>query len=110
MEHDSGRDRLVDFARGSARWPMRTLITNGTIVTADGSYPAYVLVDGQRIAQVGASLGGAVGADETIDATGDSSFRAGSTSNRLILQRVQRQDGCLERCWTPRVTRLILCR
>ncbi len=29
---------------------MRTLITNGTIVTADGSYPADVLVDGETIA------------------------------------------------------------
>ena len=27
---------------------MRTLIANGTIVTADGSYAADVLVDGER--------------------------------------------------------------
>ena len=29
---------------------MRTLISNGTIVTADGSYAADVLVDGEQIA------------------------------------------------------------
>ena len=29
--------------------PMRTLITNGTIVTADGSYAADVLIDGETI-------------------------------------------------------------
>jgi dihydropyrimidinase len=50
---------------------MRTLIANGTIVTADGSYPADVLVDGETIAQIGADLAGTgVTADETIDATG----------------------------------------
>ena len=50
---------------------MRTLITNGTIVTADGSYAADVLIDGETIAQIGADLAGAgVTADETIDATG----------------------------------------
>ncbi len=50
---------------------MRTLIANGTIVTADGSYQADVLVDGETIAQVGSNLAGAgVSADETIDATG----------------------------------------
>src|SRR5512144_1653961 len=49
---------------------MRTLISNGTVVTADGSYPADVLVDGERIAQVGAGLAGSVTTDETIDATG----------------------------------------
>ena len=37
---------------------MRTLIANGTIVTADGSYEADVLVDGETIAQVGAGLAG----------------------------------------------------
>ena len=35
---------------------MRTLITNGTIVTADGSYPADVLIDGEAIAGIGAGL------------------------------------------------------
>jgi len=49
---------------------MRTLITDGTIVTADGSYPADVLVDGEQIAQIGASLAGSIEADETIDANG----------------------------------------
>ena len=50
---------------------MRTLITNGTIVTADGSYAADVLVDGETIAQIGPDLAAAgVTADETIDATG----------------------------------------
>ncbi len=50
---------------------MRTLITNGTIVTADGSYPADVLIDGETIAQIGRDpAGAAVTADEIIDATG----------------------------------------
>jgi dihydropyrimidinase len=50
---------------------MRTLITNGLIVTAAGSYPADVLVDGETIALLGSDLPGAgVTADETIDATG----------------------------------------
>ena len=50
---------------------MRTLITNGTIVTADGSYIADVLVDGETIAQIGRDPAGAsVTADETIDTTG----------------------------------------
>ena len=50
---------------------MRTLITNGTIVTADGSYQADVLIDGETIAQIGRDPAGeSVSADETIDATG----------------------------------------
>ncbi len=50
---------------------MRTLITNGTIVTADGSTAADVLIDGETIAQIGRDLAGAgVTADETIDAAG----------------------------------------
>jgi dihydropyrimidinase len=50
---------------------MRTLITNGTVVTADGSYVADVLVDGETIAQIGRDpAGGSVAADETIDAAG----------------------------------------
>ena len=50
---------------------MRTLIANGTIVTADGSYRGDVLVDGETIAQVGSDLAGTgVTADETIDAGG----------------------------------------
>ena len=49
---------------------MRTLISNGTVVTADGSYAADVLIDGEQIAQIGAALSGSVSADETIDAKG----------------------------------------
>jgi len=52
---------------------MRTLITNGTVVNADGSQQADVLVDGETIAALGQGLAGsAVGAnvDRTIDATG----------------------------------------
>src|SRR5258708_30660100 len=49
---------------------MRTLIANGTVVTADSSYAADVLVDGERIVQIGANLAGATTADETIDASG----------------------------------------
>jgi dihydropyrimidinase len=50
---------------------MRTLISNGLIVTADGSYAADLLIDGETIAQIGHDLAAAgVVADETIDATG----------------------------------------
>lgn len=50
---------------------MRTLIANGTIVTADGSQPADVLVDGEAVVLIGADLAGrGVTADEVIDATG----------------------------------------
>ena len=50
---------------------MRTLIRNGTIVTADGSSVADVLVDGETVALIGADLPAAgITADETIDATG----------------------------------------
>jgi dihydropyrimidinase len=49
---------------------MRTLITNGTIVTAEGSYPADVLIDGETIAAIGTGLAGMAQADETIDAAG----------------------------------------
>jgi dihydropyrimidinase len=50
---------------------MRTLISGGTIVTADGSYEADLLVDGETIAQIGRDLAGAgVTADETITADG----------------------------------------
>ena len=50
---------------------MRTLIANGTIVTADGSWRGDVLVDGEVIAQIGSELPAAgVTADETIDAAG----------------------------------------
>ena len=50
---------------------MRTLITNGTIVTAEGSSAADVLIDGETIAAIGRDLAAAgTTADETIDATG----------------------------------------
>jgi len=50
---------------------MRTLIANGTIVTAEGSQVADVLIDGETIAMIGADLAAAgMTADETIDATG----------------------------------------
>jgi dihydropyrimidinase len=49
---------------------MRTLISNGTVVTADGSYAADVLIDGETIAQVGLNLGESSTVDETIDAAG----------------------------------------
>jgi dihydropyrimidinase len=50
---------------------MRTLITNGTIVTADGSTAADILIDGETVAAIGSDLA-ATGAtaDETIDAAG----------------------------------------
>ena len=47
---------------------MRTLIKGGTIVNADASTDADVLVDGERIALIGESLDAQ--ADRTIDATG----------------------------------------
>ena len=50
---------------------MRTLIANGTIVTADGSSAADLLIDGETIAAIGSDLAGSgMTADETIDATG----------------------------------------
>ena len=35
---------------------MRTLITNGTVVTAEGSQAADVLIDGERIVGIGGGL------------------------------------------------------
>ena len=50
---------------------MRTLISNGTIVTAEGSQAADVLIDGETIAAIGVGLTDAgMTADATIDATG----------------------------------------
>ena len=52
---------------------MTTLITGGTVVSATGSSPADVLVDGETIAAVfspGSSALGPVSADTVIDATG----------------------------------------
>ena len=66
-----GASATSQAGEGLRRDQMRTLITNGLVVTADGSYPADVLVDGETIALIGADLAGAgVTADETIDATG----------------------------------------
>jgi dihydropyrimidinase len=52
---------------------MTTLITGGTVVSATGSGPAEVLIDGETIAAVfspGTSALGPVSADTVIDATG----------------------------------------
>jgi dihydropyrimidinase len=50
---------------------MRTLITNGTIVTATGSTAADVLIEDETIAAIGEGLAGrGMTADETIDSTG----------------------------------------
>ena len=52
---------------------MRTLITNGTVVNADGSTQADVLVDGEQVVALGRGLAGsdlAAGAERTIDASG----------------------------------------
>jgi dihydropyrimidinase len=49
---------------------MRTLISNGTIVTAEGSHRADVLIDGEKIAATGLDLGRGSSVDETIDARG----------------------------------------
>jgi dihydropyrimidinase len=50
---------------------MRIIIANGTVVTAEGSQAADVLVDGETIAAIGRDLAGAgMTADETIDARG----------------------------------------
>jgi dihydropyrimidinase len=50
---------------------MRTLISNATIVTAEGSSQADVLIDGERIAAIGSDLPDAgITADQTIDASG----------------------------------------
>ena len=50
---------------------MRTLIANGTIVTATGSTIADVLIEDETIAAIGGGLAGrGIAADETIDAYG----------------------------------------
>ena len=48
---------------------MRTLIRNGTIVTAVDQYKGDVLIDDEKIALIGSSLGD-IAADKTIDASG----------------------------------------
>src|SRR6476620_12176633 len=50
---------------------MRTLIANGTVVTAEGSHRADVLIDGERIAAIADDMSArGLTADETIDASG----------------------------------------
>ena len=52
---------------------MRILISNGTVVNADSSAEADVLIDGEKIVAVGRGLGGsdlADGVERTIDASG----------------------------------------
>ena len=50
---------------------MRTLIANGTIVTAEGSQAADVLIDGETVAAIGTDLAGSgITADESLDAAG----------------------------------------
>jgi len=49
---------------------MRTIITNGTIVTADGSFQADVLTESETIVGIAAGLASMAEADETIDAAG----------------------------------------
>jgi dihydropyrimidinase len=48
--------------------PMRTLIKGGTIVNADATTPADVLVDGERVALIGEAL--EIAADRVIEANG----------------------------------------
>src|SRR6476660_4242311 len=48
---------------------MRTLIKNGTIVTAVDQYKGDVLIEDEKIAVVGSSLAD-IAADKTIDASG----------------------------------------
>ena len=47
---------------------MRTLIKSGTVVTASDQYPGDVLIEDEKIAVIGTSLG--MPADKVIDATG----------------------------------------
>src|SRR6266478_2545127 len=49
--------------------PKTTLVRNGTVVTAERSASADVLVDGEKIREIAPSLPGDV-ADRVIDATG----------------------------------------
>ena len=54
---------------------MKTLIKNGTIVTATDTYIADVLVDGEKVSMIGAQLD--IQADKTIDARGRYLFPGG---------------------------------
>src|SRR5947209_2648659 len=65
-------ENLCRFAwiRGSRGQLMKTLITNGRIVTAVDDYVADVLVEGETITLIGRNLARFVGeVDKTIDAT-----------------------------------------
>jgi dihydropyrimidinase len=48
---------------------MRTLIQNGTVVTATEATKADLLIDGEKVAQIGLNLGETTTPDRTIDAT-----------------------------------------
>ena len=48
---------------------MTTLIRNGTVVTADKTFPADILIDGEKIREIAANLPAAT-ADRVIDASG----------------------------------------
>ncbi len=48
---------------------MKTLVKNGNVVTATDTYKADLLIEGERISQIGADLS-AIAVDRTIDATG----------------------------------------
>lgn len=54
---------------------MKTLVKNGTIITAEGQYNADILIDGEQIAAIGAGLSDDV--DKVIDATGKLIFPGG---------------------------------
>ena len=69
---------------------MRTLITNGTVVNADGSTEADVLVDGERIAAVGSHFAAtdlAAGVDRTIDATATDEATPGAVPGETTTPR-----------------------
>src|SRR5919106_989872 len=65
MSARKGEDSEVHHDGGG---PMRTLIKGGTIVNADASTVADVLIDGERIALIGQELEN--NADRTVDASG----------------------------------------
>src|SRR4030095_16663111 len=59
---------------------MRTLISNGTIVTAEGSYAADILIDGETIAQIGAGLASnGTSVDETMHPNAPTARRVAET-------------------------------
>jgi hypothetical protein len=74
---------------------MRTLIANGTIVTADGSCRGDVPVDGETIAQVGSDVAAAGGtfAKDTFE-TGTRAAAFGGTTSIMDFA-VQSKGQCL---------------